>query len=167
MMGIPVLDTTEFLELLKEEIDDVYRDRKDTFIRVRTASILVTRSGRSLIVRPLIPATGQTEPSAIAIQVSGATEVFGIEEFKTYLPVLLIAFIIFLEWRRYIHDPFVDLYYWVGMILVAAGVGGMAFAVHRNRKESDKVFPQKEIERLRTRLKLRLEAEQGTVSREK
>lgn len=142
---------------MKEELEDVYRGRQGTVLQLRGPSILLSRSGRTLMVTASIREQWEG-PGAVDVRVSRLPEFDG-NQIINSLVMLLVAAVGILFWRSHVGDANVDLYRWIIIAVFAVIIVTLLAVAHRDRKDSERVFPESEVERLRTRLKLRIGTE--------
>jgi hypothetical protein len=149
------VDVGRALETVQEELRDIYRDRQDTALQVWSAGIKLSRAGRGILLT--LAVSGTRGGSGLDIRIVRLSNALDGERIKNTVTVLLVVGVIVLAWLDHIGDPHVTLYATISIAVFIAVMGIMIAIAQRDRKENEKVFSQSEVERLRTRLNLRLE----------
>jgi hypothetical protein len=147
-------DLARVMETVQEELRDIYRDRQDTALQVRSTGIKLSRAGRGILVEPAVG--GTRGGSGFDIRIVRLSNALDGERVKNNLTVILVVGVIFFAWLDHSGVPDVKLYVSISLAVLFAVMVILIAIAQRDRKENEKVFSQSEVERLRTRLKLRL-----------
>jgi hypothetical protein len=149
------VDVGRALETVQEELRDIYRDRQDTALQVWSTGIKLSRAGRGILVTFAV--SGTRGGPGYDIRIVRLSNALDGERIKNTVTILLVVGVIVLAWLDHIGDPHVKLYATISMAVFIVFMGIMIAIAQRDRKENEKVFSQSEVERLRTRLNLRLD----------
>jgi hypothetical protein len=142
---------------MKEELEDVYPGGRGTVLRVKGQSILLARSGRILKVMASFREISEGA-DAVDVTVHRVQNFDGNGIINSFLMLVAAGVGIFI-WRSHVGDTHIELYKWIMAAVVVVLGGCMYLVALRDWKDSEGVFPESEVERLRTRLKLRIGTE--------